>query len=88
MPFCFFNVTKGYVDKKSFLVEKLSNQKFIEFVYANEYLAKSSFDKLSKRIKDNESLRVISEIMKDEESHANESIETLKEIMEEIKWEE
>lgn len=74
-------VTKGYVDKKSFLVEKLSNQKFIEFVYANEYLAKSSFDDLSKRIKDNESLSVISEIMRDEESHASESIDTLKEIM-------
>lgn len=74
-------VTKGYVDKSSFLVERLSNQKFIEFVFANEFLAKQSFEDLCKRIKDIESLKMISEIMEEEENHANDSIETLNEIM-------
>lgn len=74
-------VSKGYVDKSSFLVEKLSNQKFIEFVYANEFLAKQSFDALSQRIKDIESLNIISRIMNEEEEHANNSIESLNEIM-------
>lgn len=74
-------VSKGYVDKDSFLVEKLSNQKFIEFVYANEYLAKQSFDNLCKRIQDVESLTMITEIMEEEQSHADDSIKTLNEIM-------
>ena len=34
-------VTKGYVDKNGFLVEKLKLKNFVEFVYANEFLAKA-----------------------------------------------
>ncbi len=74
-------VSKGYVDKSSFLVEKLTTQKFIEFVYANEFLAKESFDALCERIKDTESLNMINEIMEEEETHASDSIDTLNEIM-------
>lgn len=74
-------VEKGYVDKKGFLVEKLHLKKFVEFVYTNEFLAKQSFDKLKLRIKDNESLNVITSIMDDEQDHADSSIETLDNIM-------
>ena len=74
-------VSKGYVDKGGFLVEKLDNKKFIEFVYSNEYLAKEAFEGLSKRIEDIESLNVISNIMAEEEEHAGSSLETLEEIM-------
>ena len=48
-------VTKGYVDKSGFLVEKLKTKAFVEFVYSNEFLAKEAFQALKKRIKDNES---------------------------------
>ncbi|WP_435088923.1 hypothetical protein [Candidatus Pelagibacter bacterium nBUS_29] len=44
-------VLKGYVDKRNFLVEKLKQKNFVEFVYTNEFLAKNSFDSLIKRIK-------------------------------------
>ena len=43
---------KGYVDKDGYLAEKLALKKFVEFVYSNEYLAKSSFDWLTKQITD------------------------------------
>ena len=49
-------ILKGYVDKEGFLVEKFPLKKFVEFVYSNEYLAKESFDYLSKRIKDTKSV--------------------------------
>jgi len=74
-------VEKGYVDKKGFLFEKFHLKKFVEFVYTNEFLAKKSFDKLKLRIKDNESLNVITSIMDDEQDHADNSIETLDDIM-------
>jgi len=74
-------IDKGYVDKKGFLVEKLYLKKFVEFVYTNEFLAKQSFDKLKLRIKDNESINVISSIMEDEQDHADNSIDTLDDIM-------
>ena len=74
-------VTKGYVDKEGFLVEKLSLKKFVEFVYSNEFLAKESFDYLSKRVEDAESLNTLNTIMKDELSHADDSIDTLENIM-------
>ena len=74
-------VEKGYVDKKGILFEKFHLKKFVEFVYTNEFLAKKSFDKLKLRIKDNESLDVITSIMDDEQDHADNSIETLDEIM-------
>ena len=74
-------VTKGYVDKDGFLVEKLSLKKFVEFVYANEFLAKESFDYLSERIKDQKSINTLKSIMKDELDHADDSINTLENIM-------
>ena len=74
-------ITKGYVDKDGFLVEKLSLKKFVEFVYSNEFLAKESFDYLSKRVEDAESLKTLSSIMKDELHHADDSIDTLENIM-------
>lgn len=72
---------KGYVDKEGYLVEKLSLKKFVEFVYSNEFLAKQSFDDLSKRIGDVESLKTIDKIMQDELHHADDSQSTLNDIM-------
>ena len=74
-------VMKGYVDKEGFLVEKLSLKKFVEFVYSNEFLAKESFDALSKRIEDGDSLKTLNSIMEDEQHHADDSIHTLNNIM-------
>ena len=74
-------ILKGYVDKDGFLVEKLSLKKFVEFVYSNEFLAKESFDDLSKRIGDKESLKDIDKIMQDELHHADDSQATLNDIM-------
>ena len=76
-------VLKGYVDKRSFLVEKLKQKNFVEFVYANEFLAKDSFNSLIKRIKNKESLIILKKISQEEESHADYSIETLNNIMKE-----
>lgn len=66
-------VTKGYVDKKGFLVEKLNLKKFVEFVYSNELLAKHSFENLIKRIKNSDSLKILNKIAEDEEKHASSS---------------
>lgn len=74
-------ILKGYVDKDGYLVEKLSLKKFVEFVYSNEFLAKESFDALSKRIGDKESLKTINKIMQDELHHADDSQTTLNDIM-------
>ena len=74
-------ILKGYVDKDAYLVEKLSLKKFVEFVYSNEFLAKESFDALSKRIGDKESLKTINKIMQDELHHADDSQTTLNDIM-------
>ena len=74
-------ILKGYVDKDGYLVEKLSLKKFVEFVYSNEFLAKESFDALSKRIGDKESLKTINKIMEDELHHADDSQTTLNDIM-------
>ena len=74
-------VSKGYVDKKNFLVEKLKLKSFVEFVYTNEFLAKDSFDSLIKRINDKESLKILKKISEDEEDHADYSISTLNTIM-------
>ena len=74
-------VLKGYVDKKNFLVEKLKLKNFVEFVYANEFLAKDSFDNLIKRIENTDSLKILKQISKEEESHADYSIDTLNKIM-------
>lgn len=76
-------VLKGYVDKRSFLVEKLKQKNFVEFVYTNEFLAKDSFDSLIKRIKNKESLKILKQISQEEENHADYSVETLNNIMRE-----
>ena len=73
-------ILKGYVDKENFLVEKLSLKKFVEFVYSNEYLAKESFDYLSKRISDTKSIKTLKNIMADELNHADDSESTLEAI--------
>ena len=64
-----------------FLVEKLKLKNFVEFVYTNEFLAKDSFDSLIKRIEDSESLKILKKIAKDEEGHADYSVNTLNTIM-------
>jgi rubrerythrin len=64
-------VTKGYIDKGGFLIEKLSLKKFVEFVYSNELLAKQSFEALIKRINNLDSLEMLNEIAQDEEKHAH-----------------
>jgi hypothetical protein len=74
-------VSKGYVDKQNFLIEKLKLKNFVEFVYTNEFLAKDSFDSLIKRIKDKESLKILKKIAEEEEDHADYSISTLNTIM-------
>lgn len=73
-------ILKGYVDKEGFLVEKFPLKKFVEFVYSNEYLAKESFDYLSKRIGDAKSIETLKNIMKDELNHADDSEATLEAI--------
>ena len=73
-------ILKGYVDKEGFLVEKFPLKKFVEFVYSNEYLAKESFDYLSKRISDTKSINTLKNIMDDELNHADDSETTLKAI--------
>jgi hypothetical protein len=70
-------ILKGYVDKEAFLVEKFPLKKFVEFVYSNEYLAKESFDYLSKRIGDAKSIQTLKNIMDDELNHADDSEATL-----------
>ncbi len=74
-------VLKGYVDKRNFLVEKLKLKNFVEFVYANEFLAKDSFDSLIKRIKNTDSLKILKQISEEEKGHADYSVETLNKIM-------
>lgn len=74
-------ILKGYVDKKNFLVEKLKLKNFVEFVYTNEFLAKDSFDNLIKRIENKDALKILKQISKEEEGHADYSVETLNTIM-------
>ena len=74
-------ISKGYVDKKGFLVEKLNLKKFVEFVFSNEFLAKKSFDMLIKKINHKQSNKILKKIINEEDEHANSSIETLNEIM-------
>jgi rubrerythrin len=74
-------VSKGYVDKRNFLVEKLKLKNFVEFVYTNEFLAKDSFDALIKRIQNTDSLKILKQIASEEEGHADYSIITLNKIM-------
>ena len=76
-------VTKGYVDKSGFLVEKLKLKNFVEFVYTNEFLAKDSFENLIKRIGDSESVKILKKIANEEKDHADYSMLKLNQIMKE-----
>ena len=63
-------ITKGYVSPKGFLIEFMHLKDFIAFVYTNELLANSSFQKmltlLGRKTEDGEK---ISKIMEDELTH-------------------
>ena len=39
-------ITKGYISKKGFLIDRMKLKDFIAFVYTNELLAKSSFENI------------------------------------------
>ena len=39
-------ITKGYISRKGFLIDTMKLKDFIAFVYTNELLAKSSFEKI------------------------------------------
>ena len=74
-------ILKGYLDKKSFLIEKYKLKNFVEFVYTNEFLAKESFENLIKRIGDSKSIEILNSIVDEEENHADFSMTKLNEIM-------
>ena len=63
-------ITKGYISNKGFLIDTLKLKDFIAFVYTNELLAKSSFEKILKLegLSTKEGLK-ISNIMADELLH-------------------
>ncbi len=63
-------ITKGYISNKGFLIDTMKLKDFIAFVYTNELLAKSSFEKILNLVgpSTNEGA-AISNIMKDELRH-------------------
>ena len=63
-------IKKGYISNKGFLIETMTLKNFIAFVYTNELLAKSSFEKILDLVGPNteEGLK-ISNIMSDELRH-------------------
>ena len=63
-------ITKGYSSKKGYLVETMNLKDFIAFVYTNELLAKSSFEKILTLVGNStEEGKRISGIMADELRH-------------------
>ena len=63
-------ITKGYISPKGFLIETMKLKDFIAFVYTNELLAKSSFEKILILVgQSSEEGRRISSIMADEFRH-------------------
>ena len=63
-------IPKGYISSKGYLIETMKIKDFIAFVYTNELLAKSSFDKILKIVGSNTSEgNKILQIMKDELRH-------------------
>ena len=62
-------LNKGYVSNKGYLVENLSEKRFIEFIYSNELLAKKSFDGIYALMKDEDERTSIQSIMTDELRH-------------------
>ena len=63
-------IKKGYISNKGFLIETMNLKDFIAFVYTNELLAKSSFEKILKLVGPNteEGLNILN-IMSDELRH-------------------
>ena len=63
-------IKKGYISNKGFLIETMTLKDFIAFVYTNELLAKSSFEKILNLVgaSTEEGLK-ISNIMSDELRH-------------------
>ena len=63
-------ITKGYISSKGFLIDTMKLKDFIAFVYTNELLAKSSFEKILNLVgSDTEEGKIISSIMVDELRH-------------------
>ncbi|KGG11889.1 MULTISPECIES: hypothetical protein [Prochlorococcus] len=63
-------LSKGYISKSGFLIERLNLKDFIAFVYTNELLAKESFSKISQLLASNiDEQKLISLIMLDELRH-------------------
>tara|TARA_A100001035_G_C27719006_1_gene470928 strand:- start:292 stop:987 length:696 start_codon:yes stop_codon:yes gene_type:complete len=63
-------ITKGYISPKGFLIETMQLKDFIAFVYTNELLAKSSFEKILTLVGNStEEGKRISGIMADELRH-------------------
>ena len=62
-------LNKGYGSDKGYLVENLSEKRFIEFIYSNELLAKKSFDGIYALMKDEDDRTSIQSIMTDELRH-------------------
>ena len=63
-------ITKGYISKTGFLIDRMKLKDFIAFVYTNELLAKSSFEKILILVgHDSKEGRRVSSIMADELRH-------------------
>jgi hypothetical protein len=63
-------ITKGYISNKGFLIDKMKLKDFIAFVYTNELLAKSSFEKILNLVgPSTDEGKKISNIMIDELRH-------------------
>ena len=63
-------ITKGYISKKGFLIDRMKLKDFIAFVYTNELLAKTSFENILNLVgSDTDEGKIISSIMMDELRH-------------------
>ena len=63
-------ITKGYISKQGFLIDTMKLKDFIAFVYTNELLAKSSFEKILNLVgPSTDEGKKISNIMIDELRH-------------------
>ena len=63
-------ITKGYISNKGYLIDTMQLKDFIAFIYTNELLAKSSFEKILTLVgSSTEEGKRISDIMKDELRH-------------------
>ena len=63
-------LSKGYVSRDGYLIERMKIKDFIAYVYTNELLAKESFDGILKLLKEHpKEAFQIAQIMKDELRH-------------------